>query len=75
MKPNIQMVGSFIQTLPRQRVPTNTRKKMPVGMEMSSVVTMKGPPRVGAQPEVNMWCAHTSAESPQSATIAPTAVR
>ena len=48
---------------------------MPVGIEISSVVTMKGPPNVGAQPDVNMWCAQTNADSPHSATMAPTAVR
>ena len=51
MKPNIHTVGSFIQMLPRHSVPTSTRKKMPVGIEINSVVTIKGPPRAGAQPD------------------------
>ena len=75
MKPNIQTVGSFIQIWPRQSVPIMTRKNTPVGIDMSSVVSMNGPPSAGAQPLVNMWCAHTSAERPESAAIAPTAVR
>ena len=46
------------------------RKMMPVGMEMSSVVSMKGPARSGAQPVVNMWWAHTMMDSAAMATKA-----
>ena len=41
---------------------------MPVGMEMISVVTMKGPASSGAQPVVNIWCAQTMMESAEIAT-------
>ena len=52
-------IGNRVQILPFQMVPMMHRKMMPVGMEINSVVTMKGPARSGAQPVVNMWWAHT----------------
>ena len=45
-----------------------------MGIEMSSVVSMKAGFSPGAQPVVNMWWAHTSADSvviPTSPMIAP----
>ena len=55
INPKSHSVGNFIQMLPRQSVPMRTKKKTPVGIEINSVVNMNGPPKVGAQPEVNMW--------------------
>ena len=52
-----------------------TRKSTPVGIEISSVVSMNGPLRSGAQPEAYMWCAHTMMLSPTMPTIASTAPR
>ena len=52
-------IGNRVQMLPFHSVPMVHRKMIPVGMEISSVVSMKGPARFGAQPVVNIWCAHT----------------
>ena len=58
--------------LPRQMVPMRQRNSTPVGIEISSVVSMNGFANVGAQPVVNMWCAHTMIPRPAMPIIAPT---
>ena len=58
--------------LPRQIVPTRQRKSTPVGIEISSVVSMNGFASVGAHPVVNMWWAQTMMARPAMPSIAPT---
>jgi len=60
---------------PRQIVPMMARKIRPVGIEMSSVVSMNGPSNAGAHPLTNMWCAHTMMLSATIAMIPTTAIR
>ena len=49
------------------------RKMIPVGIEISSVVSMNGPARFGAHPVVNMWWAHTMMDRAAIATNPATA--
>ena len=44
-------------------------------MEIISVVSMNGPLRSGAQPEANMWWAHTVTLRPTMAMMDSTAIR
>ena len=66
-------IGNRVQMLPFHSVPITHRKMIPVGIEMSSVVSMNGPARFGAQPVVNMWWAQTMIDSAAMATKAATA--
>src|SRR5450759_364414 len=70
----VDIMGSRVQIRPRQIVPRMTRKSMPVGTEIISVVSMKAPLRFGAQPEAYMWCAHTMTLSTEMPTMPSTAV-
>ena len=51
----IDMSGMVIQIRPRQSVPTNTKKSIPVGIEINSVVNINGAFSNGAQPEMYIW--------------------
>ena len=46
-----------------QKVPERTRKMKPVGMEISSVVSMNSGRMSGLMPLWNRWCCHTKNES------------
>ena len=70
----MKSMGSRTQILPRQMVPTSTRKMSPVGIEISSVVSMNGPARVGAQPLTNMWWAQTRMLNATNPMIPTTAI-
>ena len=59
--------------LPFHMVPMMHRKMIPVGIDISSVVSMNGAARLGAHPVVNMWWAHTMIDSTPTATKPATA--
>ena len=57
--PNTHSIGTPNRIRPSQIVPTADRKTMPVGTEISSVVTMIGMWKNSAMPLTNMWWAQT----------------
>ena len=68
------MIGSRAHTVPLQIVPISTRISSPVGIEISSVVSMNGPFSAGAQPAMYMWWAQTNRLSPTMPAMPITAV-
>ena len=59
MKPKTHSIGVLKWSLPIQIVPSAARKTIPVGTEISSVVSMIGMWKNSAIPQTNMWCAQT----------------
>ena len=61
MKPSAKSMGGSNRSLPFQSVPSQMKKSTPVGIEISSVVTLKN--GSSTAPVANMWCAQTLNES------------
>ena len=52
-------IGTFSRIFAFQNVPIPTRKMNPVGIEISSVVSMNSGRMSGLMPETNRWCCQT----------------
>ena len=57
MKPSANSIGGSKRSLPFHSVPSQMKKSTPVGIEISSVVTLKN--GSSTAPVANMWCAQT----------------
>ena len=52
-------IGTVSRIFAFQNVPSATRKMNPVGIEISSVVSMNSGRMSGSMPESNRWCCQT----------------
>ena len=52
-------IGTVSRSFACQKVPSATRKMRPVGIEISSVVSMNSGRMSGSMPESNRWCCQT----------------
>ena len=63
MKPTANSIGVVKWIFPPQIVAHHEKILMPVGIAISSVVTIIGTRSQSAMPATNMWCAHTEKPS------------
>ena len=61
MNPSANSMGGSKRSRPRHSVPSQMKNSTPVGIEISSVVTLKN--GSSTAPVANMWCAQTLNDS------------
>ena len=73
--PRQNSIGASKRIFAFQSVPSVTRNKKPVGMEISSVVNMKRGRMSGLMPLWKRWCCHTKKDSNATPIIPAAATR
>ena len=73
--PRAKSIGTSSRIFAFHSVPRPTRKMKPVGIEMSSVVSMNSGRMSGLIPLWNRWCCHTKNDSSATPIMPAAAVR